>query len=119
MLEKQVTEIDGVAHMFLWEQCPDIAVDRDLRSEADRVVLVDPEQRRSEEHLVRVGLRDEQAVVEKAGRALAHQFPKDPPVPFISFGSPLRRPIAVYEAVVENIRSAFAATLVELRIGST
>ena len=58
LLEQQITEIHGVAHMLFWEQCSDIAIDWHLRSEAHRVVLVDPEKRWSKEHLMCFALRN-------------------------------------------------------------
>ena len=56
MLKKQVTEIHAVADMFLWEQSPNIPVDRNLCAEADGVVFVDPKERRPKEDLVSLGL---------------------------------------------------------------
>ena len=59
LLEKQITEIDRVTHVFFGEKGADVAIDRHLRPKTHGVVLVDPKERGPEEHLVRCALRDQ------------------------------------------------------------
>src|SRR6185369_4613144 len=109
MLEKQVTEIEGVAHTFFGRQRADIAVDRDFRPKTHGVVPEDSKARRPQEYLVCLSLRKERTVVQERRGTLSHELAEDAPVPLVCFFTPLRRSIAVDQAVIENIRPPFAA----------
>ena len=52
MLKQQITEVDRNANAFLWELGFDILVDRELRSEADGVVAINPQSRWTQKDLV-------------------------------------------------------------------
>src|SRR5438128_27908 len=116
MLEKQITEIDGIANMFLRKQRANVAVDRHLRPETDGIVSEDSQERWSEEDLVCLSLRNQRALMQKPRRTLSHQLAKDAPIPLIGFFTPLRRPVAVDQAVIEDIRPALSTTFVKLGV---
>ena len=105
VLERQIAKVDSETNTFFRPHRTNIPIDRELGTEADRVVVIDPQCGWAEEDLrcLRVGYSD--ISLQKSIGTLAHKFTKQSPVPFVRRSPPLGRPIFVHQAVVEMVRS--------------
>lgn len=116
MLKKQIAEVNREADMFLWKRRADVLINRKLSAKADGVVVKDSQSGWPEEYLVRLRVLYRNVCLEEAIRAFANQFAEQSPVPFVRRSSPLGRPIAVHQAVVEYIGTLVAVVLIEFGV---
>ena len=111
MLKQQITEVDRNANAFLWELGFDILVDRELRSEADGVVAINPQSRWTQKDLVCLAVFKHDVGLLDTARAFTNQFGEQSPVPLVGRLSPLGWAVSVDQAVVEYARAAIAIVL--------
>jgi hypothetical protein len=102
MLKEQVAKINSEPHTLARIDGANALVDWRLGPETDGVVLVNAQKRRAQEELMRLGVRDRDSSLYKTVGMFADKFRKEPPIPFVRRSAPLRRPIAVDEAIVET-----------------
>ena len=105
MLKQQITEVDRNANAFLWELGFDILVHRELRSEADGVVAINPQSRWTQKDLVCLGVCKQDVGLLDTARAFTNQFGEESPVPLVGRSTPLWRAITVHKTVVEHGRT--------------
>jgi hypothetical protein len=119
MLKQQITEVDRNANAFLWELAFDILVDRELRSEADGVVAINPQSRWTQKDLVCLGVCKHDVGLLDTARAFTNQFGEESPVPLVGRSTPLWRAITVHKTVVEHGRTLTSQVFGKTCVGAT
>src|SRR5205814_9444678 len=97
----------------------DILVDRELRSEADGVVAINPQSRWTQKDLMCLGICKHDVGLLDTARAFTNQFGEQSPVPLVGRSTPLWRAITVHKTVVEHGRTLSSQVLRNTCVGAT